>query len=113
MSVLIKGMEIPKSCDKCPLKTYVGVDLLGCKITGYMFYVWDVGFGDKPYIRHESCQLIEVPEPHGRLIDADDMIKRAKKWQDSPDDYIQRRNKDIVYYLEKEDTIIPASEEGM
>lgn len=73
MSILIKGMKMPECCDKCPFKSYVGVDHLECKITGYRFYVWEVGWCDgteKPYIRHESCPLIEVP-PHGRLIDAD------------------------------------------
>lgn len=61
MGVMIKGMKMPTSCDNCPFKTYVGSDRLECKITGYRFYAWDVGWGDKTYTRHESCPLIAVP----------------------------------------------------
>lgn len=49
MSVLIKGMELPKNCDVCPL-----ADTIICGAQG--------------------CPLIEVP-PHGRLIDADALSK--------------------------------------
>ena len=52
MSVLIKGMEMPKQCGGCPLR---GV----CKQRIYIEY------------RPKDCPLIEVPTPHGRLIDAD------------------------------------------
>lgn len=51
MSVLIKGMELPKNCDMCPL-----ADTIICGAQG--------------------CPLIEVP-PHGRLIDADAQIEAA------------------------------------
>ena len=57
-------------------------------------------------------EITEVPEPHGRLGDLDDIIKRAKKWIDHPDEYINQRNKDMIYILEREDAIIPASEEN-
>ena len=50
MSVLlIKGMEMPRSCGKC----FVG-DRTICA---------------------DGCPLAEVKEPHGRLIDADEMIR--------------------------------------
>lgn len=47
MSVLIKGMEMPKNCHECPL-----------------LYATSLCDGSK------DCPLILVP-PHGRLIDAD------------------------------------------
>ena len=59
-----------------------------------------------------SFELVSVPEPHGRLGDLDDIIKRAKKWIDHPDEYISQRNKDMIYILEREDAIIPASLDG-
>ena len=59
----------------------------------------------------EFYDLVPVP-PHGRLGDLDDIIKRAKKWLDHPDEYISQRNKDMIYILEREDAIIPASEEA-
>lgn len=59
MSVLIKGMEMPKSCDKCELMTAN----YGCAFVGA------VG-GESYRKRAWDCPLVEVPE-HGRLIDAD------------------------------------------
>lgn len=53
MSVLIKGIEMPKSCMDCKLKMAVGC----C--------------GNLPHnTRMPHCPLVELP-PHGRLIDAD------------------------------------------
>ena len=68
MAVLIKGMEMPKSCAGCYMFLH-GIDMEG--------HLWqecalkerdlDDPFGiGKP----DWCPLVEVP-PHGRLIDAD------------------------------------------
>lgn len=84
MSVLIKGMDMPTDCGKC----FVG-DRSICK---------------------DGCPIEEVPTPHGRLIDADELIRMAKKWVDHPDPYISQRNKDFIYFLEKEDAVIEAEE---
>ena len=53
MSILIKGMEMPERCGACFLR----VD--GCKQRIYMEQ------------RPKYCPLVEIPTPHGRLIDAD------------------------------------------
>lgn len=60
MSVLIKGMEMPKSCGFCPLRHEArdGDECyLGASLTEYQK-------------RPDNCPLVHVP-PHGRLIDAD------------------------------------------
>lgn len=62
MSVLIKGMEMPERCESCPFE-----DFGGC-----MFRV-----------TRSECPLIEVPTPHGRLIDADERIKAINKKADT------------------------------
>ena len=50
MSILIKGMKMPKGCDECKLGDIVcGAD------------------EDHGWI---ECPLVEVPTPHGRLIEA-------------------------------------------
>ena len=68
MSVLIKGMEMPKSCDMCWALDDYG-DYPRCRITeeqrGYNFPVREQ--------RMSKCPLVPVP-PHGRLIDADALI---------------------------------------
>ena len=58
MSILIKGMEMPKNCKEC------GLYIEGaCYAKGYRDYrsIMDTA---KP----DDCPLIELP-PHGRLID--------------------------------------------
>lgn len=55
MSVLIKGVVMPKSCQECTmncLRGFNGSDFLANK-------------------RADGCQLVEIKTPHGRLIDAD------------------------------------------
>lgn len=68
MSILIKGMEMPTSCMKdCPFQHF------GDCYGGKMKRIMDIeDYEDK---RHPRCPLVEVPTPHGRLIDADTFIK--------------------------------------
>ena len=54
MSILIRGMRFPKTCDEC---------LINCGHS--MLYI---GITDR---RSPNCPLVEIPTPHGRLIDAD------------------------------------------
>ena len=59
MSVLIKGMEMPERCAMCFLR--VG----DCKQRIYMEQ------------RPKACPLTEIPTPHGRLIDADELANKT------------------------------------
>lgn len=56
MSVMIKGMEMPKTCDDCYIRERNTCPLLKTNVGG-----WGRCIG---------CPLVEV-QPHGRLIDAD------------------------------------------
>lgn len=67
MSVLIRGMELPESCGRCPLKRRNGIEFF-CPAANENFSVADVNIFE---CRLDRCPLIEVPEPHGRLIDVD------------------------------------------
>ena len=71
--IVIRGMEMPKTCVQCDLKTYDpekiwndnGVERIGvwvCKRTREI--IWNTQRG-------EECPLVPLPEKHGRLIDAD------------------------------------------
>lgn len=70
MSVIVKGMEMPKNCGRCPFAGVCGVH--SCEewpdLESIMFN--DVIGIDGS--RDPDCPLIPVP-PHGRLIDADDV----------------------------------------
>ena len=61
MSVLIKGMTRPKNCFECHLTKWIDDGCAGC---------WA---DDKIHnaSRPDDCPLVEIPKPHGRLIDAD------------------------------------------
>ena len=64
--ILIRGMEMPETCASCEWSYYVGNGRAMCK---------KVSMTDKTDImakrRADFCPLVEVPTPHGRLIDAD------------------------------------------
>lgn len=62
MSVLIKGMEMPCACVFCEL--YDG-DLYWCRGAKK-----EVPYSPEDK-RGKFCPLVEVPTPHGRLIDGD------------------------------------------
>lgn len=63
MSVLIKGMEMPKNCHECPL-----------------LYVTSLCDGFK------DCPIVPIP-PHGRLIDADALMVEYEKAEKSCDEH--------------------------
>lgn len=58
MGVYIPNMDKPKDCIDCPIRF---IDEIPCK--PYQ--------GLSPYDGYMDCPLIEIPTPHGRLIDAD------------------------------------------
>lgn len=71
--IVIRGMELPKTCCECDLKTYDpekiwndnGVERIGvwvCKRTREI--IWNTQRG-------EECPLAPMPERHGRLGDLD------------------------------------------
>lgn len=66
MSVLIKGMEMPKGCLGCPCinAKYNECMILQRRATDVM-------------TRMTDCPLIELPD-HGRLVDADDVIAESR-----------------------------------
>ena len=79
MSVIIKGMQIPSECRECPLcQYYMTVGETRCRGTGE---VLASGFGTIKFSgRSEHCQLAELPEKHGRLVDADALIAKCGDW---------------------------------
>ena len=74
MSVVIKGMEMPKECRLCLFaKTYY-VDR---KIICLANKEWLVegGVSLEPGYMSKLCPLVELPEKHGVLIDRDALIR--------------------------------------
>lgn len=76
MSILIKGMKMPKSCINCSVKA--DPDNRMCLMDGHIF---EETLGKLLYRRDENCPLVEIP-PHGRLIDADKIPERFAEVRD-------------------------------
>ena len=89
MGVYIKGFPLPNNCGACPLR------LAWCRERIYMV------------TRPERCPLVPVP-PHGRLIDADEFLKRAIGTKCFRGDYALM----LEELVGESTTIIPAEEEG-
>lgn len=82
MNILIKGMAMPKVCADCPFwetrydPGYYQYE--HCKALGRIFNECrrDIDpFAEKL----DDCPLIEIPIPHGRLIDDDKITKEYYK----------------------------------
>lgn len=71
MSVLVKGMEMPKSCFECPFRRKVDPDNIMCIVTREVFE--ETFAGTIKTRNHGNCPLIPVPK-YGRLIDADALL---------------------------------------
>ena len=72
MSVIVKGMEMPDSCIACKFGrevNYTGDFEEKCLINDKCGYV----SVRKP--RLDTCPLVEVKTPHGRLVDADKLFE--------------------------------------
>jgi len=73
MSVLVKGFKVPKNCGDCRF------------CAGLADTEWGTCAGcliDDEYREASSksgCPLVEVPAPHGRLIDADALLEDVRK----------------------------------
>ena len=66
MSLIIKGSIMPLMCEECPC---YDCDDYSCKATGRG--VIEYRYHGRP----DNCPLVEVPTPHGRLIDADKLLE--------------------------------------
>ena len=70
MSILIKGMEIPKACYECCMYQ---ADIYYCSAA------WrDIDIPDSSEGRCSFCPLVPVPS-HGRLIDADKLAEKHRE----------------------------------
>ena len=74
MRVLIKGMEMPKNCAECEFHQSGYPDWCDLSIRARDIHNME--------IRQEWCPLVEVPTPHGRLIDKDALLGHMKKTHD-------------------------------
>lgn len=87
MSVLVKGMKMPRDCYECK--------------------VWSQCFDEKPPFNmiKSVCPLVEVKEPHGRLGDLDKL--KAKFRHSEKDDEVDKAwNSAVRRIITQAETII-------
>ena len=114
--ILIRGMEMPKSCDVCPFVgtnddlmsddyryLYCGFQYMGQFVTDY------------EATRRADCPLVPLPEGRGRLIDADALFEKMYRLSDNEGAHKDSRVDDALilrdsacYLIEDAPTIVPA-----
>ena len=92
MSVLIRGMQIQDNCKECRMRT--DYDFCSAMPKEFCGYTNDIRCPD-------WCPLVEIPEKHGRLIDADELIDYCNNMiriiSESDDDMINIITSRICY----------------
>lgn len=69
MSVLIRGMEMPQRCGQC--KLFHAEQPMYC-IVDKNYRTVGAPYGMP---RPDWCPLVEIPTPHGRLINTDELME--------------------------------------
>lgn len=70
MSVLVRDMSMPETCDDCQFHRYHSHHEYVCVATSMLY---PMNLANSNGIKKDWCPLVELPEKHGRLIDADAM----------------------------------------
>ena len=93
MSVLIKGMKMPKSCKSCP----------------FQFGNCIIPFNPFSEERHPDCPLSEVPQ-HGRLIDAD-ALKASLAFAEKTAEWAVPALRAVLMVIDEMPTIVKKDDE--
>ena len=95
MSLIIKGSIMPLMCEECPC---YDCDDYSCKATGRG--VIEYRYHGRP----DNCPLVEVPTPHGDLVDRDDLIDEINRVT-----FVKRYDYNVAYNIVTDaETIIEA-----
>lgn len=109
MSVLLKGMTMPETCDDCPFHVYHSHYEYVCKATP-MFY--PMNLANSNGIRKDWCPLVEVKPPHGRLIDESVVLELIREDMGIKSlDFLYNAEKSVVNQVVHAPTVIEAEGE--
>ena len=99
MSLIIKGSIMPLMCEECPC---YDCDDYSCKATGRG--VIEYRYDGRP----DNCPLVEIPTPHGDLVDRDDLIDEINRVT-----FVKRYDYNVAYNIVTDaETIIEAEVSG-
>ena len=119
MSVFIKGMEMPKNCGTCKAHFLSGNDYVCCCLTDRIpksvakFHNSKIDLDARKKSieavqRPEWCPLVELPEWHGRLIDADALCDDLMHLAACSIGHTHDRAMEMIVKLQTAPTIIEA-----
>ena len=97
MSLILKGVDMPKEKDEALLLLILGDGTVAEKI------------GSDRYEEMTDTKAIQIPTPHGRIIDADELKKRLygyERWtgiDEAPYEYAEKEVYDAPTILEAEE----------
>lgn len=97
MAILIRNMKMPETCDDCPLLDW-DLSYIKCGVVNRKFDINEEHFRES---RAYDCPLVEVKEPHGELIDRDEVVELFKKYQSELFDY-----EDILEILQSAKAVV-------
>lgn len=110
MSILIKGMGMPESCEDCSAQIIDPTGgASGCAVNHSII------LRKRGERRPTECPLVEVPK-HGRLIDADELTKTISEHVYPVTDYFNSRDYGMFWTggiekaINEQPTIIEAEE---
>lgn len=107
MSILIQSMEMPKKCLDCPFMISRDNDdcIVQSNEANAKFDSWDD--------MKASCPLVEIPTPHGRLGDLDELKRKAQKvsteaWKMKLTAKVETTINQFIDWLDNAETIVEA-----
>ena len=106
MSILIKGMKMPTSCNTCPMLEGDRLDGLCHAASRWLdddeYWRWYLyPEGDVDDSRPLNCPLVEVPVPHGRLIDADVVERDLQQMSENVENSFPLLNRNDALMFER------------
>lgn len=118
MSILINGVGMPKDCSGCYLSIYYdgynrgyGYCTPGYRCRPLKRLIEEDKIKRNYYPRPSDCPLVEIPTPHGKLIDADRLITGLKNIYLNPSFFASTLTMGQIEHLIKYQlTIIEAEE---
>lgn len=117
MSVIVRGMDMPKNCSDCPLN----YDQMSCSVTGTGWWSDTMVLMDFDSCKERlhNCPLIDIPTPHGRLGDLNALWDRMSKYSDNEGAKMPYGDNDFMIHrdsacelIEDAPTVIEAEAEG-
>ena len=112
MSVLIKGMNMPKDCRECRLNDFsMYTGDTWCGVSGGVLAknFKAIGFDGRP----DWCPLVEVKTPHGRLTDESVVLEMIRKNMGIKSlEFLYNAEKSVVNQIVHAPTVIDAEAEA-